>query len=146
MPLELKDYLIRDFGSVERFKEDFKMAAAGVFGSGWAWLVQDGNGKLHIIQESNAGNPLRNGYKPLLTIDVWEHAYYIDYRNRRAAFVDNCWDLIDWDMVVVRMHEPGPAEPEETIIFAQTTRDGITEAMTEAIMILIVAPTETTSI
>ena len=95
MPLELKDYLIRDFGSVEKFKENLKKAALSLFGSGWVWLAQAPDGKLHIIQESNAGNPMRDGYKPLLTIDVWEHAYYIDYRNRRAAFIDICWDLID---------------------------------------------------
>ena len=70
MPLELKDYLIRDFGSVEIFKEKFKKAATDIFGSGWAWLAQDGDGKLHIIQESNAGNPMREGLKPLVTIDV----------------------------------------------------------------------------
>lgn len=134
MPLELKDYLIRDFGSVEIFKEKFKKAATDIFGSGWAWLAQDGDGKLHIIQESNAGNPMRAGLKPLVTIDVWEHAYYIDYRNRRAAFVDNCWELIDWKKVVERMHEPDPKYIEETVVVAETTRDGFTEMMAEAIM------------
>ena len=104
MPQELKDILIRDFGSVEAFHEQFKSAALSLFGSGWVWLAQDRDGRLHIIQESNAGNPLRNGYKPLMTIDVWEHAYYIDYRNRRAVFVDICRDLINWDKVVERMH------------------------------------------
>ncbi len=138
MPLELKDYLIRDFGSVEVFKEKFKKAAAGIFGSGWAWLAQDPEGKLHIIQESNAGNPLRAGYKPLMTIDVWEHAYYIDYRNRRAAFVDNCWELIDWNKVVERMHGPSPAAKvadvyEDVTVVAETSRDGLTEAIAEAI-------------
>jgi Fe-Mn family superoxide dismutase len=108
MPLELKDYLIRDFGSVESFKEEFKKAATGLFGSGWVWLAQDGSGKLHIIQEQNAGNPLRNGYKPLLTIDVWEHAYYIDYRNKRAEFINRCWELFDWDKVIKRMHKQLP--------------------------------------
>lgn len=134
MPLELKDYLIRDFGSVEIFKEKFKKAATDIFGSGWAWLAQDGDGKLHIIQESNAGNPMRAGLKPLVTIDVWEHAYYIDYRNRRAAFVDNCWELIDWKKVVERMHETDPKYIEETVVVAETTRDGFTEMMAEAIM------------
>ena len=138
MPLELKDYLIRDFGSVEVFKEKFKKAAAGIFGSGWAWLAQDPEGKLHIIQESNAGNPLRAGYKPLMTIDVWEHAYYIDYRNRRAAFVDNCWELIDWNKVVERMHGPSPAAKvadmyEDVTVVAETSRDGLTEAIADAI-------------
>ena len=138
MPLELKDYLIRDFGSVEVFKEKFKKAAAGIFGSGWAWLAQDPEGKLLIIQESNAGNPLRAGYKPLMTIDVWEHAYYIDYRNRRAAFVDNCWELIDWNKVVERMHGPSPAAKvadmyEDVTVVAETSRDGLTEAIADAI-------------
>ena len=138
MPLELKDYLIRDFGSVEVFKEKFKKAAADIFGSGWAWLAQDPEGKLQIIQESNAGNPLRAGYKPLMTIDVWEHAYYIDYRNRRAAFVDNCWELIDWNKVVERMHGPSPAAKvadmyEDVTVVAETSRNGLTEAIADAI-------------
>ena len=138
MPLELKDYLIRDFGSVEVFKEKFKKAAADIFGSGWAWLAQDPEGKLHIIQESNAGNPLRAGYKPLMTIDVWEHAYYIDYRNRRAEFVDNCWELIDWNKVVERMHGPSPAAKvadmyEDVTVVAETSRDGLTEKIADAI-------------
>ena len=138
MPLELKDYLIRDFGSVEVFKEKFKKAAVEIFGSGWAWLAQDPEGKLHIIQESNAGNPLREGYKPLMTIDVWEHAYYIDYRNRRAAFVDNCWELIDWNKVVERMHGPSPAAKvadmyEDVTVVAETSRNGLTEAIADAI-------------
>lgn len=138
MPLELKDYLIRDFGSVEVFKEKFKKAAVEIFGSGWAWLAQDPEGKLHIIQESNAGNPLRAGYKPLMTIDVWEHAYYIDYRNRRAAFVDNCWELIDWNKVVERMHGPSPAAKvadmyEDVTVVAETSRDGLTEKIADAI-------------
>lgn len=106
MPKDLEKAIVRDFGSVEDFEEKFKAAAVGVFGSGWAWLAQDKDGSLHIIQESNAGNPLRAGYKPLLTIDVWEHAYYIDYRNRRAEFVNKCWNLIDWKKVSSRMHKP----------------------------------------
>ena len=136
MPLELKDYLIRDFGSVENFKEMFKKAAAGVFGSGWAWLAQDAEGKLVIIQESNAGNPMRNGFKPLLTIDVWEHAYYIDYRNRRAEYIDRCWELINWDKVVKRMHSdlPSAVTDVETVMVTETTREGVTEAIAEAIM------------
>lgn len=133
MPLELKDFLIRDFGSVETFKEQFKKAATSLFGSGWAWLVQDSDGKLLIIQESNAGNPMRKGYKPLLTIDVWEHAYYIDYRNRRSEFVDRCWELINWKTVIKRMHKPMPVT-DETVVVAETTKEGVTEIMTEAIL------------
>ena len=136
MPLEIRDYLIRDFGSVENFKEMFKKAAAGVFGSGWAWLAQDAEGKLVIIQESNAGNPMRNGFKPLLTIDVWEHAYYIDFRNRRAEYIDRCWELINWEKVVKRMHSdlPSAVTDVETVMVAETTREGVTEAIAEAIM------------
>jgi Fe-Mn family superoxide dismutase len=138
MPLELKDFLIRDFGSVETFKEKFKKAAADIFGSGWAWLAQDQNGKLHIISESNAGNPLRAGYKPLMTIDVWEHAYYIDYRNRRAAFIDNCWELIDWKKVTARLHEPFMAAKvadlsEETIVVGTASKEEVKEMIEEAI-------------
>ena len=134
IPLELKDYLIRDFGSVETFKEKFKKAALSLFGSGWVWLAQDPHGKLHIIQEPNAGNPMRDGYKPLLTIDVWEHAYYIDYRNRRAAFVDICWDLIDWDVVKIRLDMPPTASITETVVVTKTGRDVVTEAIADAMM------------
>ena len=105
MPSDLEFAITRDFGSVEEFKVRFKKAATDIFGSGWAWLAQDNAGTLHIIQESNAGNPMRAGYKPLMTIDVWEHAYYIDYRNRRAEFIEKCWGLIDWKKVAQRMHE-----------------------------------------
>jgi Fe-Mn family superoxide dismutase len=105
IPSELEFALTRDFGSVEEFKAKFKKAATEIFGSGWAWLVQDNAGTLYIVQESNAGNPMRSRYKPLMTIDVWEHAYYIDYRNRRGEFIDKCWGLIDWKKVAGRMHE-----------------------------------------
>ena len=108
IPGDLKEALERDFGSVEAFRDQFKRAATEIFGSGWVWLAEDKAGVLHIIKESNAGNPLKAELKPLLTIDVWEHAYYIDYRNRRAAFVDNCWELIDWNKVAERMHEHIP--------------------------------------
>lgn len=87
------------FGSFEAFKEKFSTASATLFGSGWAWLVKNDQGKLEIIQESNAGNPLRNGHTPLLTCDVWEHAYYIDKQNRRPAYVDDFWKIVDWKAV-----------------------------------------------
>lgn len=103
MPAALEEKLIKDFGSIEKFKEDFTKAAVGLFGSGWAWLAADKDGKLSIVQESNAGNPMTRGLKPILTIDVWEHAYYIDYRNRRAAFVETWWDLVDWNKVAERL-------------------------------------------
>ena len=109
VPKDLEEAIIRDFGSMKDFEEKFKAAAVGIFGSGWVWLAQDKGGNLHIIQESNAGNPIRAGYKPLLTIDVWEHAYYIDYRNRRAEFVNKCWEIIDWKKVAARMHKPSTA-------------------------------------
>jgi len=90
------------FGSFDAFKDEFSKAAVSVFGSGWAWLVKDADGKLSIVKESNAGNPLTKGLTPLLTFDVWEHAYYIDYQNRRADYVTALWDLVDWNIVSTR--------------------------------------------
>lgn len=87
------------FGSFKAFKEKFSATAVGTFGSGWAWLVKDQDGKLEIVSTGNAGTPLTEGKKPLLTCDVWEHAYYIDYRNARPAYVDKFWDLVNWDFV-----------------------------------------------
>ena len=99
---ELLKTLERDFGSFDAFKEQFTKAAATLFGSGWAWLAKNAEGKLVIVQESNAGNPLRNGLQPLLTCDVWEHAYYIDYQNRRADYIKEFWALVDWAVVEAR--------------------------------------------
>jgi len=87
------------FGSFADFREQFSKAAATLFGSGWAWLVKHDNGKLEIIQESNAGNPLRRGLKPILTCDVWEHAYYLEYQNRRPDYIKAFWEIIDWGTV-----------------------------------------------
>jgi len=92
-----------DFGSFENFKEAFSKAAATLFGSGWAWLVKTPEGKLEIVQESNAGNPLRKGLEPVMTCDVWEHAYYIDKRNRRPAYIDDFWKLVDWETIGKRL-------------------------------------------
>ncbi len=99
---ELARAIDRDFGSFDRFREQMDKACAALFGSGWVWLVEDKTGKLSIMSEQNAGNPLRYGMKPLLAIDVWEHAYYIDYRNRRADSVAALWERIDWRTVEKR--------------------------------------------
>ena len=99
---ELRKAIDRDFGSFEKFKEAFVEAGAGLFGSGWVWLSRDNDGKLVITQGSNAQNPLRDGLTPLLTFDVWEHAYYIDYKNLRADYLRNLWNIVDWDVVESR--------------------------------------------
>ena len=95
----VEDAIVESFGSFDGFKDQFSKAAATLFGSGWAWLVKTSSGKLEIIQESNAGNPLKDGHTPLLTCDVWEHAYYIDKRNRRPAYIDDFWNLVDWETI-----------------------------------------------
>ena len=101
---ELGEMIDTYFGSLEQFKEEFEKAATTLFGSGWAWLVQDGT-KLKLVQESNAGNPLRKGMKPLLTADVWEHAYYLDYQNRRPDYLSEFWKIIDWEVIEKRLAE-----------------------------------------
>ena len=87
------------YGSLDAFKEEFNKAATTLFGSGWAWLVKDATGKLSIRQTSNAGNPLRDGYTPLLTCDVWEHAYYLDKQNLRPAYITDFWSVLDWKVI-----------------------------------------------
>ncbi|EIF51795.1 superoxide dismutase [Sulfurovum sp. AR] len=96
---ELLALFERDFGSIESFKEKFLDMAAGLFGSGWVWLSIKDSGTLSIESFSNAGNPLLLGHTPLLTCDVWEHAYYIDYRNARADYLEKWWELVNWDFV-----------------------------------------------
>ena len=96
---KLTDALVKQFGGVEDFKKAFTEAAINTFGSGWAWLVQNGDGSLAIVSTQGAGNPLTNGQKPLLTVDVWEHAYYIDYRNARPTFLEHFWALANWEFV-----------------------------------------------
>lgn len=91
--------LIEAFGSVDEFKTQFTAKAVTTFGSGWAWLVKDANGKLSIVSTSNAGTPITDGLTPLLTCDVWEHAYYIDTRNARPVYLENFWKLVNWDFV-----------------------------------------------
>lgn len=100
---KLAEAIKRDFGSFENFKKEFEAASVGLFGSGWAWLSVNKDGKLVITKEANGANPVRHGYKPLLGFDVWEHAYYLDYQNRRADHVAKLWEIIDWDVVEKRM-------------------------------------------
>lgn len=92
-----------DYGTLSEFKEKFNKAALTLFGSGWAWLSLNNQGHLEISQESNAGNPLRKGLKPLLTCDVWEHAYYLDYQNRRADYLQKFWEILDWKVIEERL-------------------------------------------
>lgn len=96
---EVAKKIDEDLGGFEKFKEDFKKAALGRFGSGWAWLVLDKDGKFAITSTPNQDNPLSEGKKPLLGIDVWEHAYYLNYQNKRADYIDSWWKLVDWNIV-----------------------------------------------
>ncbi|MBR2154063.1 MAG: superoxide dismutase [Bacteroidaceae bacterium] len=92
----------REFGSFDAFKEEFQKKGATLFGSGWVWLSADKDGKLVITQEPNAANPVQRGLKPLLTFDVWEHAYYLDYQNRRPDHLTALWQIVDWDIIEQR--------------------------------------------
>ena len=98
----LADAIVRDFGSFNAFKETFQKSGATLFGSGWVWLSADKDGKLVISQEGNAANPIQRGLKPLLTFDVWEHAYYLDYQNRRPDHLAALWQIVDWDVIEKR--------------------------------------------
>ena len=98
----LRSAILTCWGSFSAFKEEMNKAALGLFGSGWVWLVSDRKGHVSIMSESNAGNPLTKGYIPLLTFDVWEHAYYIDYRNQRADHLMHIWGIIDWKLIEQR--------------------------------------------
>jgi len=98
----LAEAIVRDFGSFEAFKEAFQKAGATLFGSGWVWLSADKEGKLVITQEANAANPVQKGLKPLLTFDVWEHAYYLDYQNRRPDHLAALWQIVDWNVIEKR--------------------------------------------
>ncbi len=95
----LAEAIARDFGSFEAFKEEFQKKGATLFGSGWVWLSADADGKLVITQETNAANPVQKGLKPLLTFDVWEHSYYLDYQNRRPDHLAALWQIVDWEVV-----------------------------------------------
>jgi Fe-Mn family superoxide dismutase len=96
---KLKADLISAFGSVENFKNEFKTAAMNRFGSGWAWLITDSEGKLKIISTPNQDSPIMEGINPILGLDVWEHAYYLKYQNKRADYIDNWWKVVNWDVV-----------------------------------------------
>ena len=100
---KLADALKKSFGGFAQFKEDFSKAAVGTFGSGWAWLVQRADGGLAIVSTSNAATPITGSDRPLLTCDVWEHAYYIDYRNARPKYVEAFWNLANWEFAASQM-------------------------------------------
>ncbi len=96
---KVADAINKAFGSFAEFKEKFTTSAATNFGSGWTWLVQNSDGSVEIFNTSNAGSPMTSGKKALLTVDVWEHAYYIDYRNARPKYLEAFWNLVNWDFV-----------------------------------------------
>lgn len=98
----LLEAINRSFGSFDEMKSRMTAAASTLFGSGWAWLCADGQGQLSIMQMANADNPLRHGLRPLLTFDVWEHAYYLDYQNRRPDYLAALWTIIDWKVIETR--------------------------------------------
>lgn len=102
---KLGSLIVKSFGSLQDFKEKLLGSATALFGAGWTWLVAQDDGTLAIVNETNAGNPMTRGLRPMLTIDVWEHAYYIDYRNRRADYLKAIWELIDWDVVEQRLSD-----------------------------------------
>lgn len=102
IPAELEAKIVEAFGSVDEFKEKFAAAAASRFGSGWAWLVSN-NGKLEVVSTPNQDNPLTDGLVPLLGLDVWEHAYYLNYQNRRPDYIKAFWDVVDWEVVAGRL-------------------------------------------
>ncbi|MDD3303151.1 MAG: Fe-Mn family superoxide dismutase [Candidatus Gracilibacteria bacterium] len=100
---QISEMINKNFGSFENFKIKFTEMALKNFGSGWTWLSINSNGSLEIVNTSNAENPFKTTSKPLLTIDIWEHAYYIDYRNARAKYIENFWNIVDWDMIESRL-------------------------------------------
>lgn len=99
---KLREKIDATFGSFDEFKRQFEEKGATLFGSGWVWLSADKNGDLHITQSPNAGNPMTEGLRPIMTFDVWEHAYYLDYQNRRADYLKQLWNIVDWDIVSMR--------------------------------------------
>ena len=108
MPADLKSKIEADFGSVDAFMDEFKSKGGAQFGSGWVWLVQDANGKLSVVKTANAETPLTDGLTPLMTCDVWEHAYYLDYQNARPNFLDTFLnELANWDFVASNLKGEG---------------------------------------
>ena len=100
----VEEAIVKAFGSVDRFKEEFSNTAITTFGSGWAWLVQRDDGGLALVSTQNAGTPMTEGHRALLTCDVWEHAYYVDYRNARPQYVEAFWNLVNWEQIARELH------------------------------------------
>lgn len=100
---KLAEAINKKWGGVQPFKAEFNTAAVSLFGSGWVWLTKDSAGELQIVKESNAGNPMTRGLTPLLTFDVWEHAYYLDYQNRRPDHINALWEIVDWKAIEARL-------------------------------------------
>jgi len=99
---KLNEAIVETFGSFENFKAEFSKSGATLFGSGWVWLVTDSSNKLSIVQTSNAGNPLTDNLMPIMTLDVWEHAYYLDTQNARPKYIENFWEVINWEVIEFR--------------------------------------------
>lgn len=99
---DLADAITKDFGSYEAFKEKFSASASGHFGSGWAWLCLNKEGNLSVVDTHDAANPMRDGLHPIMTCDVWEHAYYLDYQNNRDGYVEAYWSLVNWSFIEAR--------------------------------------------
>ena len=99
---KMAEAIAKDFGTFEAFKEEFQKKGTTLFGSGWVWLSADADGRLVITQEANAANPVQRGLKPLLTFDVWEHAYYLDYKNRRPDNLAALWQIVNWEVIEKR--------------------------------------------
>lgn len=102
---KLHSQIEKQFGNIENFKQKMEEAGASIFGSGWVWLSCDADGTLYITQGSNAENPMTKGLRPLMVFDVWEHAYYLDYQNRRVEYLKKLWDIVDWAIIDIRYEE-----------------------------------------
>ena len=107
IPEKVKAVLTKEFGSVEKFKEAFQTKASTLFGSGWCYLYKSKEGKLEIGQYSNAANPVKDGGLPILTVDTWEHAWYIDYENRKVEYFNKYWDVVNWNYVAENLTKAG---------------------------------------